>query len=83
MDNRSQHQSSGALWTLWILSVPLVYVLSVGPVVRLTMDNSHARGVPEWVDALYRPLGWIHEHTPLEKPLEWYMELWLKGATPP
>jgi hypothetical protein len=83
MDNRSQHQSSATLWTLWILAVPLAYLLSVGPVVRLTMDRSHPLGVPVWVDTLYRPVEWLHDHTPLEKPLEWYMDWWLKGATPP
>lgn len=83
MEDDPQHKSSATFWTLLILGLPLAYVLSVGPVIRLTMDRAYPRGVPEWVLIMYKPLDWLHDHTPLEKPLEWYMGLWLKGAVPP
>jgi hypothetical protein len=33
------------------------------------------RGVV-WVEKIYAPVVWLHDHTILEKPLEMYSKLW-------
>ena len=50
------------------------YILSSPPIHRLTHDYV-GNG---WEDWLYWPIIWLHERTVLEKPLEWYMRLWIK-----
>jgi hypothetical protein len=47
-----------------------LYVLSVGPVVRYGGESS------PMLTALYSPVAWMYHNTPLDKPLEWYLELW-------
>jgi hypothetical protein len=79
MDDHSQAKSSTTIWWVSVLLVPILYILSAGPIVRLTMSKSHPQRAPEWVETLYAPVEWLYEHTPLEKPLEEYMEWWLKG----
>lgn len=56
-----------------VLALPVLYVLSVGPVVK----------VAQWLDldgdrlkTAYAPLIYLHDHTPMKKPLEWYIGVW-------
>jgi hypothetical protein len=52
---------------------PLLYVLSIGPA-GWAVDAGHfSRGQ---FHTLYAPVVWLHDHTLLEKPLEWYAGLW-------
>lgn len=52
--------------------VPLLYVLSIGPVAlaveKLGWDK-------EPVKTFYTPVIWLHDHTPLRRPLELYIGL--------
>ena len=65
----SPGRSGGTLaWV--ILAAPLLYILSIGPVLRFGGKTL----LP--FDVIYAPVIWLHDHTPLEKPLEWYVELW-------
>jgi hypothetical protein len=59
----------------FIAGLPVLYVLSVGPVARLCQMVSPGQP-PVWVFVLYAPLIWLHDNTPLRAPLEWYVELW-------
>ncbi len=73
---REQHQSrlpgTGLLALLACLG-PLLYVLSIGPVVMV----AESQGVgQETVRRLYYPVIWLHHNTPLQQPLEWYAMLW-------
>ena len=66
---------TGTLWQ-WIgvsLGVCLLYVLSVGPAVRLSEDGWLSK---TGVNKLYRPLG-IIRGTPMEKLLNIYVRFWL------
>ena len=51
------------------------YILSIGPVIYLAQTY-------DWnLDAfptIYAPVKWLHDHTFLEKPLEWYIRLFMK-----
>lgn len=61
--------------------IPVLYVLSIGPVARVIRSAQPVRA-PHWVDVVYFPLIWLHENTPLEKPLDWYVEVWTEGPGP-
>jgi len=62
--------------TFWwsVLLVPLVYLISFGPVVAL-VEKSGNRGLRDRVGALYEPVGWLHDNTLLKTPLEDYYRL--------
>jgi hypothetical protein len=53
-------------WTLSILAVPVVYVLSF-PFVTLSVGSK----LPPWTEVYAKPWGWFFD-TPLEKPLRNY-----------
>lgn len=52
----------------------LLYVASIGPATKL-----YTRGAPSWILYPYLPVTWLHEYTPLEKPLDAYIRLWVPG----
>lgn len=58
---------------LGIPALLLVYVLSIGPAALLfkhcNVDTSYAA-------RFYTPIFWMHDHTPLKRPLELYVEGW-------
>jgi hypothetical protein len=62
-----------------LIALPILYVLSIGPVyyaaTKLKWTDERAFTA---LDAFYLPLFWLHDHTPLERPLEWYTDLWLR-----
>ncbi|MBN2192697.1 MAG: hypothetical protein JW751_07750 [Polyangiaceae bacterium] len=56
-----------------LLALPLTYVASLGPVAVV----ADALGADmETVKTFYLPVIWLHDHTPLREPLEWYADLW-------
>lgn len=66
--------SSGWL-ILFVSVVPLLYVLSIGPVaavVSRTKNNQSMR----LLERIYAPVIWLHDHTFLKEPLEAYVALW-------
>jgi hypothetical protein len=73
-DPRQRHDASA--WGTWVALVlalsPLLYVLSIGPAGWLEKEGY----LPRSVRSVYAPVIWLHDHTPLEKPLEWYGNLW-------
>lgn len=38
--------------------------------------NLLAFGLHTLLEPIYQPLSWLHENTPLDGPLDWYVELW-------
>jgi hypothetical protein len=75
--NRDAESQSGgsSLVVFWLLLLaPALYVLSFGPAVWL-----HERDYvsTEFVLTWYAPVKWLHVHTFLAKPLEWYANLWV------
>lgn len=61
------------LWTLTLFSWAFFYVVSIGPVVAVAQEVE-IDGIP--LKLFYAPVIWLHEYTPLEKPLEAYSRLW-------
>jgi hypothetical protein len=71
----SQTRGSGTapLLLAILILVPILYVLSIGPVVAVVEKTGTGR---EAVVIFYAPVIWLHDNTPLEKPLEKYAEFW-------
>jgi hypothetical protein len=66
--------SSGWLIT-FLVSLPLLYVLSIGPVAAVVSRTQNSQSL-DVLRNIYAPVIWLHEHTILKKPLEAYVELW-------
>ena len=74
MSPESKRTGSGAAVALLIaILLPILYVLSIGPVVALVEKTGVG---DEAARVFYAPVIWLHDNTPLEKPLEAYAELW-------
>jgi hypothetical protein len=59
---------------LVVFLVPVVYVLSIGPVVWLMRSPS---GPPQWFQVFYYPLAWLAgNYKPFQVALGWYMGFW-------
>ncbi len=56
-----------------LVALPLLYVLSIGPVAMFSMKTGWSMRGGE---VLYAPVIWLHDHTILKRPLEAYVELW-------
>jgi hypothetical protein len=63
---------------LWIFfTMPILYLLSYGPVFRLALKRS----VPEWVFAVYTPVEILCSQSPAANRLfVWYAHLWTGDA---
>jgi hypothetical protein len=72
-------RGAGWGWVLWPAVVLLLYVLSIGPVLMMDDKNLIPNGSPAGrvLQIVYSPLEWAHENTPLRKPLEMYVHLWV------
>ena len=76
MNAQPTHRGSGAAIVLvMVIAVllPVLYVLSIGPVVALVEATGVGR---EASKVFYAPVIWLHHNTPLKEPLEAYGELW-------
>jgi hypothetical protein len=73
-ENETKSRSHGFSLVIGLLiALPLLYVLSIGPVALCAKKTSTD---PQTLRVFYRPVIWLHDHTPLEKPLELYINLW-------
>ena len=62
-----------AVW-LTLAMIPLAYIGMLGPAAR--WYDKCPRPMQNALQVIYYPLQWLHENTPLRKPLDWYIELW-------
>ena len=60
------------MWVVPLLLVPCLYVLSIGPVVAVAGKNQAKVATIH----VYGPVIWLHNKTPLKKPLELYAKMW-------
>ncbi len=73
--SRSSDKNSAGLMAV-LLVLPLVYLLSFGPVGFL-LEKFHApMSMRPYVLAFYRPVIWLHDNTPLKQPIEAYARWW-------
>ena len=66
-----------AMITALAVGLPLLYALSLGPVVSVMEKTRGFDGKVSWhtVETFYRPILWLHEHTFLKHPIDIYLEL--------
>jgi hypothetical protein len=81
--DRADAKSHATAWTIALLFVPVLYVLSVPPVLMVT-DRVAAPSMdpfaplPTWPGNYGRPYRWLHDNTPLKTPLTAYERMWGK-----
>lgn len=64
-------------WGVAIVAMlPVVYILGCGPLLAWTHDKSLAKGWPDWVYWICRPIAWLRTDTPLAEPLGKYYDWW-------
>ena len=68
-------KNSGNLW-LWMILLPILYVLSMGPVAKYLSVMGASSEANNVAKAFYWPLIWLHGNTFMKEPLEAYMNLW-------
>jgi hypothetical protein len=74
--------SNGAAMAL-IVALPLVYLLSIGPVAFICEKTSSTTSIRNTALAVYAPIIWLHDHTPMKMPLEEYVNWWERLARKP
>jgi hypothetical protein len=71
-----ERQSHWLGWTLGLLAVPVVYMLSIPPVAIASTYDTKSRSFkpePEWLSRYMAPGNWLYLHVPiLQKPLDDY-----------
>lgn len=73
MREESGGSQTAFIFLLVLLAVIILYVLSVGPAGKLALH----KGWPlEPFERLYLPLTWLYENTPLDGPIDWWLDLW-------
>jgi hypothetical protein len=74
-----EQRSHWAGWTLALLAVPVVYVLTLPPIV-LTLGNSYGWGrtspTPKWLTLYAAPGMWLYKESPLQPVLTTYALWW-------
>jgi hypothetical protein len=74
-------KSHAMAWALSVILVPVLYLLSVPPVVCFTYRAySTDLSVLQWLGLYQAPYGWMARETPLRHPMEQYYEWWMKRA---
>jgi hypothetical protein len=80
MSDETQQRRGYGFWVVFALVLaPLLYTLSVGlgPAAYLVGRAGKGEGT---VQVIYAPLIWLHENTPLRKPLDWYVGPWERAG---
>lgn len=70
--NEAGHRSNWWVW-LWLLAVPVLYVLSAGPAALIVDRTGSGEEVAEVV---YAPLIWLERNTVLKEPPDAYVDFW-------
>jgi hypothetical protein len=74
MESREEREQCSRLSILGLAFMFLIfYFASAGPV---AMFVKRAKTGGQVAGVVYAPLIWLHDKTPLERPLDWYLALW-------
>ena len=78
MSDQPQKRSSPDSKALAVIVLPVLYVLSSGPVFWLLMMSLGYVGTARTVfDVVYYPLGWLNDNVEfVRKFFDWYMPVW-------
>lgn len=76
---QSSTQTAWLIVGIALIGLPLLYLLSFGPMVGLF---AWMRWDFEILRTVYEPVNWLHDHTFLEKPLEVYLDFFVEPMAP-
>jgi len=62
-----------------LIALPILYALSVGPVVAFLEHGRLSPNHEEFLTMLYTPLGWVVETTGMEPYADVYVNWWIKA----
>ena len=76
MEEKRTINPSVAVAMVLLLSLPLLYFLSMGPLFAIYM-NGPTDESPEWLGAYCAPIRWLREQSSVfERLLVWYLSFW-------
>ena len=75
----ADNMHSTGYWSFILLPMLalVLYVLSIGPVMRMRADNFFPAGTGGLLSKFYSPVSWAYWETPLHKPLGMYFHMWV------
>ena len=73
-DRQGRHRWEQAAAAFLLLTIPLLYPLSLGPAVLIFESMGRPQGVEPYLEVIYSPLIDLPE--PIESALDWYVDLW-------
>ena len=76
-------KSHALAWALSLFAELLLYGLSLGPLVYLSVQDIIPSRWPGWLETLYTPVFWLEENTFLHQPIEAYLMWWTSLAAKP
>ncbi len=81
MDDKATKRGGGAVVVLAVVGVlivlPMLYVLSIGPVVWLAHSGLISPSLAPALEFAYSPLKWVADNVPILGPaINGYVELW-------
>ena len=80
MSEEPARQSHLMAWTLSIVAVPVLYILSSGPLHFLVIRGTIPISLQEELVFYFRPLHLIYHIAPLRRPLDAYDNWWMNAA---
>jgi hypothetical protein len=73
----SEPRRGGGTWLLWLLVLPVLYVLSIGPAARYFFLGSFTPS-PRALHAFYSPLNFLYrKSSTVRHSMDWYINLWV------
>ncbi len=77
MNVMEERNNRTTLWITIVVALPVLYVLSTGPVIWVLQTQLHISEEPVWFKFYIYPLMWLVEHWPaFEYVLMAYFDLW-------
>jgi hypothetical protein len=68
-----------------VVCLPVLYVLSIGPVAWLNTRHRMPKSVSRAIKHVHDPIDWLMAHAPrpVDHAIRWYAQLWYASASPP
>ncbi len=83
MSEDKQRSNHTTAWIVTLIALPVLYVLSWGPVLGLNYNDRIPDAAWPWLVKFYQPVIWLNHNGPLQKPLEAYNRWWMKVLSKP
>src|SRR4051794_18879304 len=74
MPDGSEESTSARTLLISVIAVPVLYVLSIGPMARAALESDG--GFATWFHFVYYPLGRLAYLHPVRDAMQWYIDFW-------